>query len=164
MLELIRTIDPEFGMDPKKKQFMTQTDATIQQLGKTSRLKMKRTLAKVVKAAISALSKCPEDHPNIWNFFKQSGYVETELGISALTDVYIKQIINANNRATNEVVRDQMLSLVAKLGYRRLRKFNPPKRKKIAKKKATPPINRDDNDKTTKSTEAIICDQGHKVV
>ena len=127
MLELIQTVDPEFGMDHKKKQFMTQTDETIRKLGKTSRFKMKTTLGKVVKAAISALSKLPEDHGNIWDFLKQSGNVEKELGIGALTDIYIKQIIKAHNRAVNECVKDQMISLVAKHGYRRLRKFNPPK-------------------------------------
>ena len=98
----------------------------IDKLGNTAKFMMKKTLGKGVNAMISAFSKCPEDHGNIWNFLKESGIVEKELGENAALSSYMREIVIAYNKSTTSRERVQILSLVSKLGFGRLKKFNPP--------------------------------------
>ena len=65
-IELIQTYDKEFGKDPEKKQVMWRLDQPLHQFGDGAHFKMKKTLAKVVVAAIGAFSNCPDDFGAIW--------------------------------------------------------------------------------------------------
>ena len=130
VIDLIRTIEPSFHKDKKNKQAMWTAQKPLHKLHKQATLKMKKTVGLTIKAAIMALSNCPEDHPEIWNLVKDSRIVEKELGQKALMDSYIKEIIIAHNKVTTDQQRTQIISLVAKkLGFSQLKKFNPPVQK-----------------------------------
>ena len=142
LIDFIRTHDPDFGTDPKKQEVMWQADKPLHELGDSARFKMKITLGKVVAAAIALLSKCPEDFGSIWNFLKNSCIVEKLLGQDVLIDIYLEEIVLAWNKALDMDIRIQIMSLVAKLGYPRLKLLNPPVVKKI--KKAKPETEKND--------------------
>ena len=122
-IELIQTVEPTFD----NKKAMWKTKQPIHQLKKTAKFKMRKTLGLTIKAAISAFTSCEDDIGEIWTDVKDSGFVEKALGQKVLMDSYIKEIVRAHNLACNPRERIQILSLVSKLGFDKLRKFNPPK-------------------------------------
>ena len=145
LIELIQTVEPEFDKDKRKKQAMWQAQKPLHQLKKTARFKMKTTLSKAVKASISALSKCKNDHGAIYTYVKESGCIEKEVGQKAMMDSHIREVIRAHNKNPDPKHRVQCISLVSKLGFGRLRKFNPPPVKKVATEPIEPnPVTTED--------------------
>ena len=150
VIDLIRTIEPEFDKGKNKKQAMWTAQKPLHQLKKTATFKMKKTVGLSIKATIMALSNCPEDHPKIYELVKDSRVVEEEFGQKAAMDSYMKEIILAHNKVSagprKKERRIQILSLIAKrfsFGY--LKKFNPPAEKKTQNRDAI-------NDTTLKGT------------
>ena len=134
LIDFIRNYDPNFGTD--RQEVMWQATKPLHKLGDSARYKMKITLGKVIAAAIALLSKCPEDFGSIWNFLKNSRIVEKLIGQDLLIDIYLEEIVLAWNKALDMDIRIQIMSLVAKLGYPRLKLLNPPGVKKTKKAKS----------------------------
>ena len=109
---------------------MWNTDKNLQELSERAKFQMKKTFGLAVKAVIQSVSSNPNDHGEIWNYLKESGCVEKELGIDSSLDANLREIRKAHNMAASEAERIQILSLVAKVPFRKLKKFNPPEQPK----------------------------------
>ena len=92
---------------------------------------MRKSVSLAFKAAISAFTDCPDDYGEIYIDVKDSGFMEKALGQKVLMDSYIKEIVRAHNMASTAREKIQILSLVSKMGFGRLKKFNPPNVKEV---------------------------------
>ena len=105
---------------------MWKTNKPLKELSERSKKKLKKTAGLAVKAVIAAMSENTNDHSEIWNYLKESGCVEKELGTDDSLDANLREIRKAHNMASSEPERIQILSLVAKVPFWKLKKFNPP--------------------------------------
>ena len=163
-IELIQMAEPEF--DKKKAMWKAKTPINLFK-SKQSKYMMRKSVAFGIKAVCSAFTSCKDDLGEIYVDVKDSGFVEKALGQKVLHDSYIKEIIRAYNMAPDARARTQILSLVSKMGYGRLKKFNPPMEKKAATKLAVQednqdmeidndlfPVEHDDNDEESSDDES----------
>merc|ERR1712228_818058 len=95
-------------------------------VNRKSKFKMRKTVALGFKAILSAFTDCEADRGEIYIDVKDSGFMEKSLGQKVLMDSYMKEIVRAHNMASTAREKIQILSLVSKMGFGRLKKFNPP--------------------------------------
>ena len=96
---------------------------------------MKKTAGLAMKALIAAMSENANDKGEILNFLKECGCFEKEVGIDDSFDKNLREVRKAYRMALTPEHRLQILTLVAKVPFWKLKKFNPPEKPKIERKK-----------------------------
>ena len=92
---------------------------------------MKKTAGLAMKALIEAMSENVNDKGEILNFLKESGCFEKEVGCDDSFDTNLREVRKAYRMALTRQHRLQILTLVAKVPFWKLKKFNPPEKPKI---------------------------------